>query len=124
LRLRSLIEAGFNNFDAAEQDIKQALSLEPSNVNIILNYANLLWKTNRKQEAFQTYNRALGHDATNHAALTAMGYRAREVAGARANIISRAPAVSDHLQTLATTSWSNSLALQKRPVISLTIGFY
>src|SRR5438552_2164008 len=79
LRLRSLIEAGFNNFDAAEKDIKQALSLEPSNVNIILNYANLLWKTNRKQEAFQTYNHALGLDPTNHAALTAMGYLAREV---------------------------------------------
>src|SRR5437016_3514851 len=83
LRLRSLIEAGFNNFDAAEKDIKQALSLEPSNVNIILNYANLLWKTNRKQEAFQTYNHALGLDPTNHAALTAMGYLAREVADAQ-----------------------------------------
>jgi tetratricopeptide (TPR) repeat protein len=83
LRLRSLIEAGFNNFDAAEKDIKQALSLAPSNVNILLNYANLLWKTNRKQEAFQTYNLALGLDPTNHAALTAMGYLAREVADAQ-----------------------------------------
>src|SRR5256884_9398274 len=84
LRLRSLIETGFNNFDAAEKDIKQALSLEPSNVNIILNYANLLWKTNRKQEAFQIYNHALGLDPTNHAALTAMGYLARAVADAQA----------------------------------------
>jgi tetratricopeptide (TPR) repeat protein len=80
LRLRSLIEAGFNNFEAAEKDIKQALALAPSNVNIVLNYANLLWKTNRKQEAFQTYKSALNLDPTNHAALTAMGYLAREVA--------------------------------------------
>jgi tetratricopeptide (TPR) repeat protein len=83
LRLRSLIEAGFGNFDAAEKDIKQALSLAPSNVNIILNYANLLWNTDRKQQAFQTYHSALALDPTNHAALTAMGYLAREVADAQ-----------------------------------------
>src|SRR5207237_9107161 len=57
--------------------------VEAPYVNIILNYANLFCETNRKQEADQTYNHALGLDPTNHADLTAMGYLARKVADAQ-----------------------------------------
>jgi tetratricopeptide (TPR) repeat protein len=79
LRLRALLEAASNNTDAAEKDLKEALAIDPQSVNIMLNYANLLWKTNRKQDAFQLYDHVLGMDPNNHAALTAMGYLAREV---------------------------------------------
>jgi tetratricopeptide (TPR) repeat protein len=83
LRLRALLEAAVNNFDGAEKDLKDALAIDPNNINIILNYANLLWKTDRKQEAFQLYDRGLSIDRANHAALTAMGYLAREIADAQ-----------------------------------------
>jgi tetratricopeptide (TPR) repeat protein len=79
LRLRALLEAASKNFEAAEKDLKEALVIDPNNVNILLNYANLLWKIDRKQEAFQFYDRALAMEPSNHAALTAMGYLAREI---------------------------------------------
>jgi tetratricopeptide (TPR) repeat protein len=79
LRLRALIEAGFNDPAAAEKDFKEAMSLAPKNVNIRLNYANLLWKTGREQEALELYKTSLQNDPTNHAALTAMGYLSRDL---------------------------------------------
>ena len=79
-RLRSVIEANSNDYAAAEKDIQQAQALDPTSVNIILNYANLLWKMDRKQDASQMYAKAIGMDPTNHAGLTAMGYLSREIA--------------------------------------------
>jgi tetratricopeptide (TPR) repeat protein len=79
LRLRALIEAGFNDMAAAERDLKQAMSLAPKNLNIQLNYGNLLWKTNRDQEALEVYKRSLQSDPGNHAALTALGYLSRDL---------------------------------------------
>ncbi len=76
LRLRAVIEMALGR-DAAETDLKKAMSLDPGNMNITLSYANLLWRTNRKDQAFQVYNDDLKIDATNHAALTALGYVAR-----------------------------------------------
>jgi tetratricopeptide (TPR) repeat protein len=78
LRLRALVEADSNQFDAAEKDLKSATALDPNNINIMLNYANLLWKMNRRQEATQMYAKALTIDPNSHSALTAMGYLARE----------------------------------------------
>lgn len=74
LRLRALIESGFGDNASAERDLKEAMRLAPSNVNIQLNYANLLWKTERPQDALELYKRALQSDPQNHAALTALGY--------------------------------------------------
>jgi tetratricopeptide (TPR) repeat protein len=82
LRLRALIEADSNDPAAAEKDLKAALAIDPKNVNIILNYGNLLWRTDRKQEAFKTYTSALDLDPTSHSALTALGYLAREISDA------------------------------------------
>ena len=79
LRLRALIESGFNDTASAERDLKEAMGLAPNNINIKLNYANLLWKTNREQEALEAYKRALQIDANNHAALTALGYLSRDL---------------------------------------------
>ena len=78
LRLRALIEMAANQMDAAERDLKQALALDPGNVNITLNYANLLWRVDRKQEATKLYESALKAEPKNQAALTAMGYLSRE----------------------------------------------
>lgn len=82
LRLRALVEADSNDPAAAERDLKAGLAIDPNNVNILLNYANLLWRTDRKQEAFKTYTAALNLDPTSHSALTALGYLSREIADA------------------------------------------
>lgn len=78
LRLRALIAAGGGDFAAAETDIKEAAALDPNSVNIVLNYASLLVKMNRAQEAVAMYNRALGMEASSSSALTALGYLSRE----------------------------------------------
>jgi len=79
LRLRALIESGFNDMASAERDLKEAMQLAPNNINIQLNYANLLWKMNRDQEAVEAYKRSLQADPSNHAALTALGYLSRDL---------------------------------------------
>lgn len=84
LRLRALIEADGGNFGGAENDFQEALRLDPKNVVIMLNYANLLWKTNRMQDASKMYEQALALEPNNNAALTAMGYLSRETGQAAA----------------------------------------
>jgi len=79
LRLRALIEAGFGDTASAERDLKEAMSLAPKNVNIALNYANLLWKIGREQEALEQYKHSLQSDPGNHSALTALGYLSRDL---------------------------------------------
>jgi len=79
LRLRALIEAGFNDMASAERDLKEAMSLAPGNVSIALNYANLLWKVGRDADALALYKQSLQMDPNNHAALTAMGYLSRDM---------------------------------------------
>jgi tetratricopeptide (TPR) repeat protein len=79
LRLRALIENGFNDTGSAERDLKEAMTLAPNNINIELNYANLLWKMNREPEALERYKHALQNDPGNHAALTALGYLSRDL---------------------------------------------
>lgn len=79
LRLRALIEAGFNDMQSAERDLKQAISLAPGNISITLNYANLLWKIGRDADALAMYKQALQSDPNNHAALTALGYLSRDM---------------------------------------------
>src|SRR2546423_1322100 len=79
LRLRALIEAGFNDMPSAERDLKQAMSLAPRNVSIALNYANLLWKMGRDADALALYKHSLQIDPNNHAALTALGYLSRDM---------------------------------------------
>jgi tetratricopeptide (TPR) repeat protein len=79
LRLRALIEAGFNDMQSAERDLKQAMGLAPNNVSIALNYANLLWKMGRDADALALYKHSLQIDPNNHAALTALGYLSRDM---------------------------------------------
>ena len=55
LRLRAAVESAQEDFPAAEKDLKDALALEPSNLNLMLNYGNLLWKMERPDEASKLF---------------------------------------------------------------------
>lgn len=78
LRLRAAIEAGSGNFDAANKDLREALSLAPSNVNSLLNFASLQWKIGQKDAAEATFSKVLELDPTNRTALSSLGYLARD----------------------------------------------
>ena len=79
LRLRAAIEVAQGNVDAADKDLQQALQIEPRSTVLLLNYANLLQKTNRKDEARKTYLQALAVDPSSPAALGALGFLSREM---------------------------------------------
>jgi tetratricopeptide (TPR) repeat protein len=78
LRLRALIESDGGNYGGAENDFQEALSIDPGNVTLLLNYAALLWKTNRTQPAFALYQRALTLEPNSREALSAIGFLSRE----------------------------------------------
>jgi tetratricopeptide (TPR) repeat protein len=79
LRVRAATEVAAGNVDAAEKDLKEALRLEPHNGVLLLSYANLLWKTDRKEEAKKTYLEALAIDPSNSGALGSLGFLSREM---------------------------------------------
>jgi tetratricopeptide (TPR) repeat protein len=78
LRLRAAVELGSGDSRSAESDLQEALHLAPHNVVLLLNYASLLRKIDRKDEAQKTYQQALAIDASSAAALGALGFLARE----------------------------------------------
>jgi tetratricopeptide (TPR) repeat protein len=79
LRLRAATEVAQSNADSAEKDLKEAIQLEPRSAALLLNYANLLWKTDRKEEARKTYQEALAIDSSNASALGSLGFVSREM---------------------------------------------
>ncbi len=79
LRLRAATEVAGGDLDSAETDLKEALRLEPRNGILLLNYANLLWKMDRKDESRKTYLQALAIDSSNGGALGSLGYLSREM---------------------------------------------
>jgi tetratricopeptide (TPR) repeat protein len=79
LRLRAATEVAGGDVQSAEKDLREALGLEPRNGVLLLNYANLLWKTERKEEARKTYRQALASDSSNAGALGALGFLSREM---------------------------------------------
>ena len=78
LRVRASLETSDNDFQRAEADLVEARKLDPENLNIQLQHANLLWKVGRKDESLKLYGDVLAKDPTNHFALEAMGYLYRE----------------------------------------------
>jgi tetratricopeptide (TPR) repeat protein len=78
LRLRAAIESASNDQPAAEKDLKEALSLDTGNVALILNYANLLWKMQRRDESLKLFHQALELDPDNRSALSSLGFLSRE----------------------------------------------
>lgn len=79
LRLRAAFRGIGGDFTGAEADLKQALQIDPNNDNVLLQYANLLWKANRKQEAHAMYAGLLQRDPRNRYALEALGYLSRDL---------------------------------------------
>jgi tetratricopeptide (TPR) repeat protein len=78
LRLRAAVESASGDQSAAEKDLKQALSLDSGNVALILNYANLLWKMQHRDESVKMFHQALELDPINRSALTSLGFLSRE----------------------------------------------
>ncbi len=84
LRLRTATEVAEGKVDSAEKDLKEALQIEPRNVVLLLNYANLLWKTDRREEALKTYREASAISPSNAEALGSLGYVSREMGSSEA----------------------------------------
>jgi tetratricopeptide (TPR) repeat protein len=78
LRLRAAVEAASGNVDAASNDLKLALSLAPSNVNVLLNFGSLQWKMKQPNQARSTFEKVLQLDKNNRTALSSLGYLARD----------------------------------------------
>lgn len=78
LRVRASIKTAGNDLQGAEADLKEAQQLDPGNVSITLQYANLLWRQKRKDEAQKIYEAVLKKDPNSRFGLEAMGYIARE----------------------------------------------
>lgn len=78
LRVRAAIELAGGHSNSAEKDLQEALQIEPHNTVLLLNYANLLRRTDRKEQARKIYEQALAIDSSNGAALGALGYLTRE----------------------------------------------
>src|SRR5216684_5495171 len=78
LRLRAAIESASGNLEGANRDLKEALTLAPSNVNSLLNYGNLEWKLGQKDAARDTFTKILDLDRNNRTALSSLGYLARD----------------------------------------------
>ena len=79
LRLRAAIETDTGKLQAADKDMSEALSIDPRNSNISLQYASLLWKMGRKQDSRQMYLRTLQADPSNRYALISLGYLMRDL---------------------------------------------
>lgn len=84
LRLRGVVAEAAGRHADAERDLKEALALEPSSVNITLNYANLLWKLEKKEDSRKLFQRALELDPVNASALSSLGYLSRDMGDAKA----------------------------------------
>lgn len=78
LRLRAAVEAASGDLDAANRDLKEALSLAPSNVNSLMNFGTLQWKLGQKDAAKATFTKILDLDKNNKQALSALGFLARD----------------------------------------------
>lgn len=77
LRVRASIKAGSGDLAGAQADLQQALKLDPENTNATLQYANVLWKGKRRDEARKLYADVLAKDPKNRFALESLGYLSR-----------------------------------------------
>jgi tetratricopeptide (TPR) repeat protein len=84
LRLRAALSAAGGNYAAAEKDLNEALSMDPSSVNITLNFGQLLWKEKKNPEAMRMFAKAVELDPGNASALSAMGYLSRDMGDPKA----------------------------------------
>jgi tetratricopeptide (TPR) repeat protein len=79
LGMRAAVRMLSDDQSGAEADLKEALALDPENDKVMLQYASLLWKLGRKDEAAKTYLALLQRDPKNRYALESMGYLSRDL---------------------------------------------
>ncbi len=79
LRLRAATEVADSDLASADKDLTEALRLQPANTVILLNYANLLWKMDRRDASLQAYKKVLDTQPDNPAALGSLGFLMREM---------------------------------------------
>ncbi|HET7873107.1 MAG TPA: tetratricopeptide repeat protein, partial [Terriglobales bacterium] len=84
LRLRAAFKGIGGDYAGAETDLKQAMQLDPNNDNVTLQYASVLWKTDRLPEAQRVYASILQREPKNRNALEALGFLARDMGDNRA----------------------------------------
>jgi len=84
LRLKASAAIDSGDYQAADADLREALKLAPENLNIILNYGNLLRMTNQPDAAAKTYETALKLDPENPSALESLGFLARQTGNSKA----------------------------------------
>ncbi len=84
LRLKATSAVNSGDYTEAENDLREGLQLQPTNMNLLLNYGNLLRKTKRPEEASKIYLKALESDSGNSSALESLGYLARETGDMKA----------------------------------------
>ena len=78
LRVRASIAMGSSDYASAEKDLREAMTLDPNNSNIELQYANLLWIQQKKSESEKIYLAVLKHDPKNRYAYESLGYLMRD----------------------------------------------
>jgi tetratricopeptide (TPR) repeat protein len=78
LRLKATSAADSGDYTEAENDLREGLQLQPTNINLLLNYGNLLRRTKRPEDATKIYLKALELDPGNPPALESLGYLSRE----------------------------------------------
>lgn len=84
LRLKATSAVNSGDYAEAESDLKEGLQLQPANINLLLNYGNLLRRMKRPEEASKTYLKVLDLDSTNTPAMESLGYLARETGDMKA----------------------------------------
>jgi tetratricopeptide (TPR) repeat protein len=78
LRVRASIKSTGGDYAGAETDLLEALKLDANNLAARLQFANLLWNTDRKDEARKIYSDVISGDPKNRFALEGLGYLSRD----------------------------------------------
>lgn len=78
LRLKATSAVDSGDYTEAENDLREGLQIQPTNLNLLLNYGNLLRRTKRPEDATKIYLKALELDPASSPALESLGYLARE----------------------------------------------
>ena len=79
LRVRAEIKLYAGDTESALQDVKDALALNPKDVNALQLNGDLLDKAGRGEQAIQVYKKVLAIDPGNQLALTSLGSVSREL---------------------------------------------
>jgi tetratricopeptide (TPR) repeat protein len=77
LRLRALIRMDDGQLDAALNDMKEAIAINPHDPNSLQLDGDLLMKMGRTADAIAVYNQVLAVDPRSRYALTSLGYASR-----------------------------------------------